>query len=110
MFYGNMRITTHSRVYWPASQLAQIASSAFLALGAAALATGCSHTPKHAGRAVASETRSAPLPPLFLNGPMDLLLTNTHGFRAHAVLESGAPPQALQLTAGELMGRGSKLF
>jgi len=41
---------------------------------------------------------------------MALLLTNTDGFRAHAVLESGLPPQALQLASGELMGRGSKLL
>ena len=41
---------------------------------------------------------------------MALLLTNTSGFRAHVVLESGGPPQALPLAAGELMGRGSKLL
>jgi hypothetical protein len=41
---------------------------------------------------------------------MALLLTNTDGFHAHVILESGVPPQALQLAAGELMGRGSKLL
>ena len=41
---------------------------------------------------------------------MALLLTNTTGFRAHVILESGVPPQAFELTAGELMGRGSKLL
>lgn len=105
-----MRITNYTLAHWLALRLPQSASPGFLALLVAALAAGCSHTPKHEGRAGATEVRSAPLPPLFLNGPMALLLTNTDGFRAHAVLESGLPPQALQLASGELMGRGSKLL
>ena len=110
MFLGDMRITNYLMAHWPALRLAQSASLGSLVLLVAALATGCSHTPKNEGRAGISEVRPAPLPPLFLNGPMALLLTNTDGFRAHVVLESGAPPQAFRLVGGELMGRGSKLL
>jgi hypothetical protein len=51
-----------------------------------------------------------PATPLFLNGPMALLLTNTDGFRARVVFESAAPSGITQTTAGELMVRGSKLL
>ena len=110
MLHGDMQITNYLRAHRPALRLAQSASLGCLLLLAAALATGCSHTAKNRGRASAIEVRPAPLPPLFLNGPMALLLTNTDGFHAHVVLESGAPPQAFQLAAGELMGRGGKLL
>jgi hypothetical protein len=40
---------------------------------------------------------------------MALLLTNVAGFRAHAVLESGASAKGVEVIAGELMGRGGKL-
>jgi hypothetical protein len=52
----------------------------------------------------------APAVPAFINGAMALLLTNVDGFRAHVVLEG--PPSATRrdLIAGELMGRGGKLF
>ena len=76
---------------------------------AVALATGCSHT-KRQSRGASIEVQPAPLPPLFLNGPMALLLTNTGGFRAHVVLNNGASTQARPLAAGELMCRGSKLL
>lgn len=110
MFHGDMRITNYLMAHWPALRLTQSASLGSLLLLVSAMATGCSHTSKNESRSGISEVRPAPLPPLFLNGPMALLLTNTGGFRAHVVLESGLPPNALQLTAGELMGRGSKLL
>jgi len=109
MFHGDMQITYYLTANRPAWRLAQSASLGSLLLLAAVLAPGCSHT-KNAGRGFSTEVRPAPLPPLFLNGPMALLLTNTDGFHAHVVLESGAPPQTFQLAAGELMGRGSKLL
>ena len=51
-----------------------------------------------------------PVTPLFLNGPMALLLTNADGFRARVVFESAAPSRAVQTLAGELIVRGSKLM
>ena len=110
MFRGDMVITSYLRALRPALRVARSASLGPLLLLFVGLAPGCAHTPKNEGRAGATEVRPAPLPPLFLNGPMALLLTNTDGFRAHVVLESGAAPQAFQLAEGELMGRGSKLL
>ena len=56
------------------------------------------------------ETFPTPLPPVFLNGPMALLLTNSEGFRAHVVLDAGGGPRAPGSAAGELIGRSGKLF
>ncbi len=47
-----------------------------------------------------------PEAPLFLNGQMAVLLTNTDGFSAHVVLSSGKT----ELAAGELLCRGSRLL
>ncbi len=72
----------------------------------AALVTGCSSSAaKQRARLIAPPV---PQPPLFLTGPMALLLTNVDGFRARAVLEEGAP--ARQIAAGDLMGRGGSLI
>ncbi len=103
-----MLITNYFRARLPAVQLSHLAALGPLLLLVAGLVTGCAHNRRD--MAGATEVRPAPLPPLFLNGPMALLLTNTAGFRAHVILESGVPPQAFELTAGELMGRGSKLL
>jgi hypothetical protein len=108
MFDGDMLITNHLRARHPALGLARMASFSALLVLLAGLAAGCAS--KNKNLASAGDVRPAPLPPLFLNGPMALLLTNTGGFRAHVVLESGAPPQAMQLAAGELMVQGSKLL
>jgi hypothetical protein len=51
-----------------------------------------------------------PVPPLFLNGPMALLLTNAGGFRARVMFGSGAPSQVPRTTAGELMVQGGKML
>lgn len=50
----------------------------------------------------------APQPPAFLNGPMALLLTNSSGFRAHVVLETGTPVR--QVAEGTLLGKGTRLL
>jgi hypothetical protein len=75
----------------------------------AALAGGCTHSKKSARGVGAIEGYSVPQPPVFLNGPMALLLTNVNGFRAQAVLETGASAQGGEVVVGELMGRGGKL-
>jgi len=110
MLRGDMLITNYLRARRPALQLAHLIAFGPLLLLLAGLATGCAHSRRDRERAAAAEVRPAPLPPLFLNGPMALLLTNTTGFRAHVILESGVPPQAIELADGELMGRGSKLL
>jgi hypothetical protein len=76
----------------------------------AALAGGCAHPPKPGRGGGAVEGFSVPEPPAFLNGPLALLLTNAHGFRAHAVLASSASAEGVEVTEGELMGRGGKLL
>lgn len=76
----------------------------------AVLATGCSRSGKRGGLAGAMAGIRPPKPPVFLNGPMALLLTNSDGFSAHAVLESGASGKGVELAAGELLGRGGSLL
>ena len=61
-----------------------------------------------------------PEPPVFLSGPMALLLTNADGFRARVTLETRSSSNrlaalpgrrsGLEVLAGELLGRGSKLL
>ena len=74
----------------------------------AVLAAGCSSSGKKGGRTAVG--LHPPKPPVFLNGPMALLLTNVGGFSAHAVLESGAPANGVELAAGELLGQGGNLL
>ena len=76
----------------------------------AALAAGCASSSTKADRAGAFQVMPTPAIPLFLNGPMALLLTNADGFRARVVFESAAPSGLTQTTAGEIMVRGSKLL
>lgn len=75
----------------------------------AALAGGCAHSKKSGQGGGATEVFPVPQPPVFLNGPMALLLTNAHGFCAHVVLEIGAAPEAEPIE-GELMSQGGKLM
>lgn len=110
MFHADMFIKHYlkaRRPHWRLSQISRFGSSL---LFIAALAAGCSHTPKGADRTGAFEAFPAPLPPTFLNGPMALLLTNVDGFHAHVVLESGGPSHTAQNVTGELMVQGSKLM
>ena len=105
MFFLN-----HLRARWPAVRLDQVRLLGPCLALLTALAVGCAHSEKKIDRAGAFEVLPAPTPPLFLNGPMALLLTNADGFRARVVLESGAPAQAAPMAAGELLVRGSQLL
>jgi hypothetical protein len=78
---------------------------ALAALLLTALAAGCAGKSGYGG---AFATIPVPQPPAFLNGAMALLLTNAEGFRAHVVLERGAP--ARDTVSGELMGQGGNLL
>jgi hypothetical protein len=73
----------------------------------AALAAGCAHSPGYVKYKGGIGEFPTPRAPVFLNGPMALLLTNVDGFRAHAVLEEGT--STTQPTSGELMGQGGHL-
>ena len=80
-----------------------------------ALAAGCSSEPQTDGPATNATAHTvvdvhAPKVPPFLNGPMAVLLTNTGGFRARAVMETHAPSGQPETVSGELLGRGGKLL
>jgi hypothetical protein len=94
--------------HWPQLHPAGAQMLGFGIILIALLAAGCSSSGKKGGYA-AVQIRT-PKPPVFLNGPMALPLTNTTGFSAHAVLESGAPANGVELAAGELVGQGGKLL
>lgn len=104
-----MLITNFSSAPWPAWRPAPCPLIPGALLLLTAFLVGCAHTPKYDGTS-AGDVRPAPLPPLFLNGPMALLLTNLHGFRAHVQLESGSPPQTTPMATGELTSQGCKLL
>jgi hypothetical protein len=78
----------------------------------AALGAGCARSDKHKPEEPPARITGIPAPatPVFLNGAMALLFTNTGGFRAHVVLERPAMPGGSGTLSGELMGRGSDLL
>jgi hypothetical protein len=76
----------------------------------AALAASCASDATKADRGGGFQVMPTPMTPLFLNGPMALLLTNADGFRARLVFESGTISPANPPVAGELMVQGGKLF
>jgi hypothetical protein len=98
------------RARWPAVRVDRVQLLGPCLSLLTALAVGCAHSEKNLERAGSFEVLPAPVPPLFLNGPMALLLTNADGFRARVVLESGAPAQAAPMVAGELLVRGGQLL
>jgi hypothetical protein len=108
MVHNNMAIMNRAIRRW-----AQLCPAGVWLLGScvlliALLAAGCSSSGKKGGRAATG--MRPPKPPVFLNGPMALLLTNVGSFSAHAVLESGSPANGVELAAGELLGRGGNLL
>jgi hypothetical protein len=93
---------------WPQLSPAGAQMLGLCVLLIALLAAGCSRSGKKGGYAAVGIR--TPKPPVFLIGPMALLLTNAAGFSAHAVLESGAPANGVELAAGELVGQGGNLL
>jgi hypothetical protein len=110
MFHSDMPTMNYIQALWRRVRVAPIRFFGPSLLLIAGLAAGCAHSSKNGIRAGGFEPIPAPLPPLFLNGPMALLLTNAGGFCAHAVLESGTAPQAAKMAAGELMVQGGKML
>jgi hypothetical protein len=110
MFCGDMSILNHLRALRPTIRLACTRTFGFGLLLVVALVAGCASSSTKADRAGGFQVMPTPATPLFLNGPMALLLTNADGFRAHVVFEGAAPSQATPTSAGELMVRGSKLL
>jgi hypothetical protein len=107
---GKMLIMNCGLGHWPERRGAGIRVPTLGLLLVAALTGGCAHSSKPGRGGGAVEGFAVPRTPAFLNGPMALLLTNAHGFRAHAVLESGASVNEIERIEGELMGQGSKLM
>ena len=110
MLCGGMLDADHLRAPQPASALAAVRHWGLGLLLIAALAAGCAHSSTKGNRGGSFEVMPTPATPLFLNGPMALLLTNAEGFRARALLESPASSAAGSRLAGELIIRGSKLL
>ena len=105
IFGGDMRIINCGLGHGPEWRWAEFRALGVCLLLIAALTGGCAHSQKSGRRSGMVEAFSVPQTPVFLNGPMALLLTNTGGFRAHAELDTG-----VGVTDGELMGRGGKLM
>src|ERR1019366_6690298 len=110
MFGGDMFILNHLGALQPMTRCACIRAFGPSLLLLVALGAGCASSSKKADRAGGFQVMPTPATPLFLNGPMALLLTNADGFRARVVFESAAPSRAVQTLAGQLMVRGSKLL
>jgi hypothetical protein len=53
---------------------------------------------------------ATPRPPIFLTGPASVLLTNGAGFSARVEVLTEGSPAGGRNSAGELLGRGTKLF
>lgn len=82
--------------------------SALTLLGTALLITGCSHTQRDAAGPLYSGPSSA-LPPLFLNGPAALLLTNAAPFECKVYVDAGPTNGSLEAIQGTLFSREGKL-
>ena len=78
---------------------------------AAWLVAGCAGGPKPVleGSTIA-ERIPTPKAPVFLTGPIAVLLTNVAGFSAHVVLQLPAPKDQPKTISGELLGRGGRLL
>src|ERR1700690_2014786 len=75
----------------------------------AALFSGCARSEKAELYPGFLGPVSTPQPPLFLVGPMAVLLTNFDGFTARAMLTPGIAGGAEETVSGQLLGRGSRL-
>jgi hypothetical protein len=91
----------------PQSRRTAIRTSALSLLLVAALAAGCASSSKNAAYSAAAPPPSSQSP-VFLSGPMALLFTNLHGFRAGVLFEEG--PAGSRVTTGELIGKGGNLL
>jgi hypothetical protein len=72
------------------------------------LLAGCSHRDGPGGRGGAMVGVISVQVPVFLNGPMNVLLTNAGGFSARAVVQGDAAFS--RETTGQLLCRGSKIL
>ena len=107
IFHLNMSTTNCRPAPLPESPRAGTRTSALSLLLVAALAAGCAHSSKNAAYSAAAQPPPSQ-PPVFLSGPMALLFTNAHGFRARVQLEEGLTGS--HVTTGELIGRGGNLL
>jgi hypothetical protein len=85
-------------------------SSGWCALGMALLAIGCAHSSREGGSLAAAVGDNAVKPPLFINGPVVLLLTNLDSYAAHVTLEAPAGTNSPETVSGTLVSRGGKVM
>ncbi len=70
------------------------------------LGTSCRHRPDEAFLAMRT-VEFVPAPPVFLAGPVGVLLTNTDGFSAHVLMTAPGEPHPV---SGDLLSRGDELL
>ncbi|MGH7967295.1 MAG: hypothetical protein ACREIC_01070 [Limisphaerales bacterium] len=81
-----------------------------LAFAAALLLCGCSHSRDRSGSGVYLTGVYEAQPPVFLNGPMSVLLTNGPGFTARVTIQGQSFSPRSSPKSGQLFSRGGKLF
>ncbi len=81
----------------------------FCLILAAALAAGCTRSRRADYSSGLNASYAQVRPPIFLTGSMAILLTNAHGYSAHAVLAAGSS-NATDTVSGDVLVRGSKVM
>lgn len=87
------------------SKLAEVRFGNVVCIAIGILLAGCAHHPEFSG----AEQRAMATPPLFLTGPMALLLTNATSYSAQIICETRTSWGSTQTVTGNFTAAGSKL-